>query len=629
MPFLVTRSVVGLVALTCLTVGAPLHAGAQMPPGGEVAPPSLGGAQQAYAQNRIGEAERAYRTVLDSSGDGRSRAVAARGLARIAWLGPRDVDAARDLLGHRYDGGAEDCANAIALARFLRAAGRSTIVDAPGSPDPCRGFRGQGDQLRAELILGDLEVMRRQPELAARARAAAVTLERGLSHLSDLVPAIQAVRLELAVAVGDAARAVAAWRRFGVAGTRRDDSLLFSRGLAARATLADRSMLLDRLARAGFRRAAGELLAIVQAAPTGPASPTVRSLAACTRFEQGVETAAEGQYRRMIGVSNRKTYDSVASELADRLTALYTAANGEITDWSARKPSDGPIYAVNQRCGITATFAFTGGFPGVHMGHAISSVRRTVRDDVTHAEVRFDLIDNMVTNGFQSWLWDGDRATGGWSGGGGVTQVRGPYIRRALEELALATADAIPSPDRESAATRSSTDSAIRYLPDVEHQLAGQVAASVARQVGRGRPDFAEAFVARYLELDVEHAVWLHEGRHALDQARYKGDSALSAPEQEYRAKLSELAWAAMPRDAFASINDATVGDASPHGIANQRVLAGYREWIRGHGNVIGGYDSSESALRQLPRLSDDQIRDAARALLHECCADYGRLVIR
>jgi hypothetical protein len=53
------------------------------------------------------------------------------------------------------------------------------------------------------------------------------------------------------------------------------------------------------------------------------------------------------------------------------------------------------------------------------------------------------------------------------------------------------------------------------------------------------------------------------------------------------------------------------IGDSSPHGLANRRLMIGLNRWIRRNGAAIAHYDPQVPALLQLPNLTDAQLRAA------------------
>jgi hypothetical protein len=65
----------------------------------------------------------------------------------------------------------------------------------------------------------------------------------------------------------------------------------------------------------------------------------------------------------------------------------------------------------------------------------------------------------------------------------------------------------------------------------------------------------------------------------------------------------------------MSSIIHPNIGDATPHGRANARVMYGLIRWMRAHAAEIHGFDASQPVLTQLPLLTDDQFRRAFRAM--------------
>jgi len=108
-----------------------------------------------------------------------------------------------------------------------------------------------------------------------------------------------------------------------------------------------------------------------------------------------------------------------------------------------------------------------------------------------------------------------------------------------------------------------------------------------------------------------QSSIVAHEGRHAID-ATLK--LQLTSADREFRAKLSEVAFAPVPRLALGSILNGTTGDDTPHGTANGRLLDAIERWVDAHRDrVAGGADRSTAAVLLIPRLSDAQLREIVR----------------
>ena len=86
-------------------------------------------------------------------------------------------------------------------------------------------------------------------------------------------------------------------------------------------------------------------------------------------------------------------------------------------------------------------------------------------------------------------------------------------------------------------------------------------------------------------------------------------------PEKEFRAKLSEVVFAPLPRLALGAIVSPNSGDVTPHGRANARALTGVMAWMRAHASEINGLNPSLPLQPQFTLLTDDQIRAAFLSL--------------
>jgi hypothetical protein len=117
-----------------------------------------------------------------------------------------------------------------------------------------------------------------------------------------------------------------------------------------------------------------------------------------------------------------------------------------------------------------------------------------------------------------------------------------------------------------------------------------------------------EAFTRAMYDNLVRSSIHLHESRHRADARR--GLTSNQA-EAEFRAKLDEVTEAALPRLALTAILSPSIGDSSPHGQANRRIMIGLNRWIRRNGALITGYDARVPALLQLPLLTDAQLKAA------------------
>ena len=142
-----------------------------------------------------------------------------------------------------------------------------------------------------------------------------------------------------------------------------------------------------------------------------------------------------------------------------------------------------------------------------------------------------------------------------------------------------------------------------------------QVAVAARAEADRTGEPFAQVFAHRYWDAVLQHSIRVHEGRHALDQQSYPAPKGLDGPELEYRAKLSELEYADYPELALANLFSANMGDGTPHGIANLRLIKGLTAWMGAHAGEIPGFDPAKPAELQLDKVSDAQLRAFANSV--------------
>jgi hypothetical protein len=271
-----------------------------------------------------------------------------------------------------------------------------------------------------------------------------------------------------------------------------------------------------------------------------------------------------------------------------------------------------PASAIGQTFGLYGSLGETSGYPSLHAGHLVQDERIAVAQYGRTDTLRFVVIDNMISNGFESWLWDGWAEAGGWANDEAIVQVRSAYTPGPLRALrrvrpGVARDRFLAEIERDVSAERAALGSdGVAQLTATASRLELQAADQIA-----ARTMSDAAFVEEYWRAVIEYSITLHEGRHVLDgQERRK----LSGRDLEYRAKLSQIALSGDPRLGLANVVGQTIGD-TPHGRANRSILEGYRTWMRRHRDEIAGFDRNAPSLSQLHLLTDEQIRAVARSL--------------
>jgi hypothetical protein len=575
---------------------------------------SLTEAQDAYDNNRIPDAERLFTAVAaDATASADDRSNAEIGLARIAWLIEGNADSALQRLGAATR---EPCDAAVMKLRVLKEARRSReVIASEGAMIKACPEAAKRDEMRIHAIAARLDLAhadaRRRMQLLADATADArlLTPEAGVEGAR--------ARLAIALLTDDAPAALSAWKDYfwlddrdapqaieGLGATRR-----FTRGLAKKATADDKLGLAELLMRVGFGDESRAYAEAHGLPGTRTQDPIWKRLHAYWTERDRLE-AEILRVNREFAHGRKDDY------------ALEAAAKSALANLMAAAGATGdPMEAIRQYYGLIGTVGLTNGYPSIHLGHLVEDRDETVTQYGHSAKVHFIAVDNMISNGFTSWLWDGSATVGGWQSNGTIIQVRPAYVSGPLGALQL-TRD---GPERQKLiarqAMRAAEDiAALKQRPvatleglndRLRLQAAEQVAASV-RQKSADPADFRRLFLAEYSRATFNHSIMIHEGRHAIDASL--GVSSKDQSVLEYHAKLSELALSDYPRMALENI-DRTLEGNGPHDLAGARVFDGYRKWMEAHTADIAGYDPTIPVLEQLDKLTDDQIRAIARSL--------------
>jgi len=262
----------------------------------------------------------------------------------------------------------------------------------------------------------------------------------------------------------------------------------------------------------------------------------------------------------------------------------------------------------------------------VNFGHVVRQEGLTIDQYGHTASLRYIVLDNMVSNAYTTWLWDGQASIGGWSyPASGDTPATIVEVR---SDSAITAWNAVADPDtlrrnRESIERLSAGDderarkNPSGYLPGLSLRTAQQGRQALLDRLkaqGLTGAELRATFIAEWETAHWEGVIRAHEGRHALDQSEKPGPYPLE--ELEYRAKLSEVTFSREPLLVFGAIFDSSIGLAGdPHGMANERIMKGLIAWMQLHTGEIEGLDSAHPLLPQFDRLTADQMRSAFRSL--------------
>lgn len=604
-----------------------LAAAAGVSESGRAAPQaSLRAAQDAYVQLRVAEAEKGFEAVLgDPAAAKADRSAAGLGLARIQWLVDRDASRALATLERARATGEGLCDLSRYGTRVLREAEKPRDAEAfaQSHETDCQGSI-QTARIHVERVKAavDLAAQSRGPD-KDQALDDARSLLNALPSLVKLAPDAARLKFALAVLSSDAPGALDGWRSYfwltdhnAPPSFKADDveiAALFNRALAPEPALADEIAFERLLVRAGFLTEAKRYDAAHRVAERTGADPAYKPVSVYFAFRARFDDVTLKFNRAFArGKGDQDAYEAEAKRL--------------LSDAAAQLGSGDPRSVLGDSFGLVGMVGRTGGVASVHIGHTVEDTSYHVQQYGRQGEVRFIAIDNLASNGYQSWLWDGVFGqTGGWSNdAGAIVQVRPAYTPGPLSDLAsfdpvlAARFDTdlkrFEQQDLEALKTRP-----IVFLPGLQARLAReareQVAAKARAEAARTGEPYERVFLKDDWDASVGHSIYAHEGRHALDHAEFKGPKRLSGSELEYRAKLSELELGEFPRMPLATILSSDLGSDSSHGKADERIMQGLVTWIEAHRPEVAGFDASVPAAEQIDKLSDDQMRLIAKGL--------------
>lgn len=571
---------------------------------------TLAEALSAYRNNRVAEAERMLGEVsADPAATAQDRAAARRELGRIDGLVRGETDAIAAAMA-QVTSGEGTCEIAAIALRVYRDAGQpaTPLAYAASAAPSCTP--SAAEVLRVESARTQLALAVADPAARAAHLAAASEVLAGIDAAARGSPDVAGARFSLAIAQRDGAGAFEAWRAYyWLIDTDAPQALqaysgrvaaLFTAGLAANPSDADALALLDLLTRAGFVADARQYATELGLAARNANNPAWRRIDSYLTFDAAVREITLRTNRDIAGGGRGRGYERDVRAAVRRLMR-------------ANDLSGDPLRALEQSFGLYGTIGETSGYPSMHAGHLAQDERMHVSQYGREGEMRFVVVDNMLANGYESWLWDGWAETGGWSSDGNViVQVRSTYTDGPLRRLRRTR----PGPDRDRflAANaqnqveelRALAGDAVAPAPATAERLEMQVMEQIAARVGA---DDA-AFIAEVWRATNQTSIEAHEGRHALDNANERG---LSVQQLEYRGKLSQIIFADYPRLGLASVAGGQHNDTG-HGVGNRLTMEVYRNWMRAHAGEIAGFDPSQPALSQLDRLTDAQIVAAARS---------------
>lgn len=579
-----------------------------------------------FWDHAIDSAETAFRAVVASDAPADDRAQAFRYLGLFAWRYRKDHESARQAFQRAV-------ALDVDLARTLAAWSRMETA----AGDAAQGVRLARRALAASAAAADEARAARRLGEAALATGDPESLREAHTALTGLLPDnysfldFSRTALRVALQVGDGTAALHAWRSYYAAESARDDAGLLEdarrvlqmelpRWGNALASLEQRAALAQAFADAAmFEEAA---VVAVGAGAGGPLTPPTDArtteVLLYWEFLRDLDTMTSEYYRSIaVGTPDwdrfRATLDTLAAGLWHRLPWPHERPAYSLSAWAAEMRTRFRTFIRLVRV--------TGG-PAIWYGHMIRDDSLAVEQYGHSAGLRYILVGGVVSDGFNGWGWDYQSRTAGSATDDYILEFRPAFAGAGGDAWWRLTdpAESRRRAEREAEGTAGdwarAADDPYAYLSGLELRLERQGMEALRDSLtalGLTGPALKEHFTAAYQEAIHKTMIVAHEGRHAIDRRMGLEDDPTE--DKEFRAKLSQIAFAPFPRLAFRGIIVPGIGNTTSHGQANLRLMRGLVEWMQEHATEIEGIDADRPLLPQLDRLTDDQLRAACRSL--------------
>ena len=457
----------------------------------------LASADAAFMQQHFTDAARDFRAVL-AGADTTDRRKASLALSEIDWLINADTARAmQDLrpfiatapalvMASRARLDAHNVRGAISAARAALAAAHdtderrdATVALASAALDPYE--RSCIDSTHARPAARDANLTE-----ALGAARASVNAEPGHLDVSDRL-------VRLAALTGDWSSLNLGWRSYYAVGRRvpggplvRAESELDSLAAAApsrKAAHAYAALVDSKM----FEPAA--LLAACGALASRAPSDSIRETVAYAHFLRDARRVTNAYYRNVaLGHPELDVYRGQLDSLGKRLWPhLVRSGSAPAYDLPALERE------LEKRFDLVTNMGNTGDVVDLHSGHRVSTESRDVTQYGKTAHITFAVLDGMISDGYQTWAWDGRAAHGGWASADEIIQVRDGYAEGPLRAWHALTDSAIVARRAKTIARDSVADIArarsteIGYFPSLDARLrrdAGQALLDSLRRTG-------------------------------------------------------------------------------------------------------------------------------------------------
>jgi hypothetical protein len=324
------------------------------------------------------------------------------------------------------------------------------------------------------------------------------------------------------------------------------------------------------------------------------------SVAEYSQFCRRVQRIAEEHYRRVA-----------IGEVKGPHTVLREPVLAEARKfWPALKTED------ELRAHLANRFHTYLGFEnfGLTFGHRVLDEMISFEQYGHKADVGFVVLDSMVSNGYVTWLTEGQAIIGGWAG---------PPMVQVRRDDALIAWMAVDDPERKAKMNARIASAApldeevarkrpVGYLEGLSLRMYRRSGREILESVrARGIP--ASDLRLRFMfEFQRRHrgCVQAHETRHLIDRTVMKDGN------RELTAALSQVLFGPDPVTCLAGILGPNIGRRdNGTSEANMLMLDALGRWMDAHASEIKGLDRTRPALTQFDLLTREQIRAAFRSM--------------
>ena len=570
------------------------------------------------------------RTLLERApgleGTPKKGAEVERRLAVLDWKYHARYDDARKRLRTATEG-AEPAEAWLALARLEQAAGEFDAA-ATASSQALDSATTSDETRRARLAFGQA-LTEKSIELRLAGKPVDESLAEALTHVKELVLAepglleVSRCMLQAALLLDRNNDALTAWRSyFHVAPGRSMPNAVADAGERLERLLTDKvsgDRRFELVQALSDSRLFTEAALVAYGSSETTEDPRLRKTLAYARLLRNLREITEEYYRKTsLGKGSKSDYQAQVGVEAKK---FFEDAGAE-DQLDRDEPLDSLREVAKSEFGAVVNFGKTAGYEDLHMGHIVVDLRRKVEQYGHRADVRFVMLDNIVSNGFQSWAWEGGGQHGGWGGSEMIVQIRPAYVDGPLIIWRKLNDEEEFREFEEEMQRESANDDARAgenphgFLPGLSMRLKLQGTTAVVerlRSEGLEGDALRMGFVAEFERIIQESSIFAHEGRHAIDASGAMPSARTW--KKEFNAKLSEVAFAPEPRLALGAIISPGIGSDTPHGRANAEIMEKVVSWMKKHRAEIDGLDPDRPMLPQFDSLTDDQMRAAFRSM--------------